>query len=185
MTTVSPGAARPASSTADFSCADATGGSEHDGDRFACAGERQRQTAITRGQRARADPFQRLEHAPHRPLAQRSVAVEGGGDRTAGDSAEHQPATGAGIAEIKGAGGFGEASNADATHAPFSRAAAFDLRAQRSHRLSGIEHILAFEQTADAGLADRKRAEYQRAMRNRFVARHADTAFQRAGASGS
>ena len=48
MTTVSPGAASPASSTADFSCADGNRRLEHDRDRVARAGERQRQAAVAR-----------------------------------------------------------------------------------------------------------------------------------------
>ena len=39
--------------------------------------------------------------APHRPRAQRGVAVEDRRDRTAGHRAHHQPAAGAGIAEIE------------------------------------------------------------------------------------
>jgi hypothetical protein len=33
-----------------------------------------------------------------------------------------------------------------------------DLRAQRPHRLGGIEHVLTLEQARDPGLADRQRA---------------------------
>ena len=44
--------------------------------------------------------------------------------------------------------------------------------------------VLAFQQAGDAGFADRQRAENQRPVRDRFVARHADTAGQRAAAAG-
>ena len=44
---------------------------------------------------------QRIEHAAHRPLAQRGIAVEFGGDSMAADDAHHQPCAGAGIAEIE------------------------------------------------------------------------------------
>ena len=45
--------------------------------------------------------LQRIEDAPHRPLAQRGVAVEGRGDSVAADDAHHQPRAGAGVAEIE------------------------------------------------------------------------------------
>ena len=43
----------------------------------------------------------RIEDAPHRPLAQRGVAVEGRCDPMAADDAHHQAAAGAGVAEIE------------------------------------------------------------------------------------
>ena len=49
----------------------------------------------------RAHQFQRIEHPPHRPAAQRGIAVENRRDRAAGHRAHHQPAAGAGIAEIE------------------------------------------------------------------------------------
>ena len=96
-----PARASPASSTADLSCAEGTGGSNTIGTGSRRPGKRQRQPAIGGSERPRADALQRLEHAPHRPPAQRSVAVERRRDRTSGDRAEHQPASGARIAEIE------------------------------------------------------------------------------------
>ncbi len=93
MTTVSPGAARPASKVADFNCADGTGGSNTIGIGIARAGKRQRQTAVHRGDGAGADALQRIEHAAHRAAAQRGIAVECRRDRAAGDRAEHQAGT--------------------------------------------------------------------------------------------
>ena len=101
ITVVSPGAASPASSTADLSCADGTGGSYSIGIgsrapcRSAAAGRLRRDLG------PRAHLLQRIEHAPHRPRAQRGVAVEGRRDRAAGHRADDQPAAGAGIAEIE------------------------------------------------------------------------------------
>ena len=73
-----------------------------DRQRIARAVQRQRQPAAFA---ARADPrahqFQGIEHPPHRPAAQRGVAVEHRRDRAAGDRPHHQPAAGAGIAEIE------------------------------------------------------------------------------------
>ena len=61
---------------------------------------------------------------------------------------------------------------------------ALDTRAERAHGLGGVEHILAFEQPGDPGLADRERAEDQRAVRDRLVARHARAPRERAAAPG-
>ena len=47
---------------------------------------------------------ERLENAPHRPLAQRGVAVEGGGDAVPAHHAHHQPRAGAGVAEVEHVG---------------------------------------------------------------------------------
>ena len=88
ITAVSPGAASPASSTADLICAEATGGSNTIGIGSRAPGKRQRQAAArSHVSVPRADPFQRIEHAPHRPPAQRGVAVERRRDRAAGDRA--------------------------------------------------------------------------------------------------
>ncbi len=55
-----------------------------------------------------------------------------------------------------------------------------DLGAQRAHGGGGAQHVLPGQQAGDAGLADRQRAEHQRAMADRLVARHGDPAVQRA-----
>ena len=44
---------------------------------------------------------ERVENAPHRPLAQRGVAVEGRRNSVAADDAHHQPTACAGVAEIE------------------------------------------------------------------------------------
>ena len=122
----------------------------------------------------RAHQFQRIEHASHRPRAQRGIAVECRRDRASGDRAHHQAAAGAGIAEIKRRCRLREARDADAVHRPGDIAGPFDLRAQRPHRLGGVEYVLALEQAGDPCFPDRQRAKNQRAVRNRLVAGHAD-----------
>ena len=90
-----------------------------DRDRIGGALQRQRQPAAFGGfEHARAHLLQRIEHAPHRPLAQGGVAVEGRGHRRAGHRADRQPAAGAGIAEIERAGRLREAADADAVNPP-------------------------------------------------------------------
>ena len=76
----------------------------------------------------------------------------------------HQPAAGAGIAEIERAGRLGEAGDADAVGRARRRRRVRSTWAPSARmRLRGVEHVLAFEQAGDPGLADRERAENQRA----------------------
>ena len=144
ITVVSPGALRPASSTADLSCAEATGGGRRSGigSRAPCSvsGSRPPSAAATRAAPIRVE---RIEHAPHRPLAQRGVAVEGRGDRTAGDRPHDQAAAGAGIAEVERARPVRRTADADAVDAPGARPGASTLRPERPHGLGGVEHVLA------------------------------------------
>src|SRR5262249_54765698 len=107
--------------------------------------------------------------------------VEGGGDGTAADRPHDEAAAGAGIAEVEHALRRAEAADADAVNAPLAFAHALDRGAQRTHRLAGVEDILAFEQPRYAGFPDRERAEDEAAVRDRFVAGGACAAFQRAG----
>ena len=72
-----------------------------------------------------------------------------------------------------------EAADADAVDAPGALAGPLDRGAQRPHGLGGVDHVLAFEQPGDAGLADRERAEDQGAVRDRLVAGHAHAALER------
>jgi hypothetical protein len=67
--------------------------------------------------------------------------------------------------------------------APFAFAGAFDRGSQRAHGFARIDNVLALKETADAGLANRERAENQRPMRDRFVAGDAQPAAQRARAA--
>ena len=146
ITVVAPGAARPASSTADLSCADGTGASYSIGigSRAPCSVTGSRPpSADLRG--ARAHLLQRIENAPHRPRAQARVAVEHHRDRAAGHRAHHQPAAGAGIAEIERRRGLGKAADADAPHAPGALAGALHGGAQRPHGLGGADDVLALQ----------------------------------------
>ena len=111
-------------------------------------------------------------------VPQAGVAIESRSDRAAGDGAHHQPAAGAGIAEIERRGGLGKPRDPDALHPPIARADAFHARPKRAHRLAGIEHVLAFQQPADTGFAHSQGPEDQGPVRNRLVARDAQAAPQ-------
>src|SRR5215472_3976788 len=69
------------------------------------------------------------------------------------------------------------------SNAPLAFAHALDRGAQRTHRLAGVDDILAFEQAGYAGFPDRERAEDEAAVRDRFVAGDACAALQRACAA--
>ena len=151
-----------------------------DRDRVERAPQGQRQPpALADREDLRAHAFQRIEHAPHRALAQGGVAVEGRRDRRTRNRAEQQPAAGAGIAEIERRPRRRKARNSDAVNAPAALAGALDAGAERAHGVRGAHHVLAFEQAGNARLADRERGENQGAMRDRLVARHADAALER------
>src|SRR5205807_166086 len=104
------------------------------------------------------------------------VASEGGGDRAARGRAHDARAAGAGIAEIERVARLAKAGDADAANMPGAVAGALDDGAQRAHGGRGVEDILAFEQTGDLRLAHGERAEDERTVRDRLVARHADAA---------
>jgi hypothetical protein len=53
-----------------------------------------------------------------------------------------------------------------------------------AHRPGRIQHILAFQQAGDPGFTQGHRAEDQRAVTDRLVARHFGAARQRAGLAG-
>ena len=156
-----------------------------DRQRIARALQRQRQAAaLTAGDDPGAHQFQRIDDPPHRPRAQRGIAVEDGRDRAAGHGPHHQPAAGAGIAEIERSLRLREPGDADPAHDPRERAGSLHLRAQRPHRFGGIEHVFALEQARNPGFADRQRAQDQGAVGNRLVAGNADFSGQGAAGAG-
>ena len=93
-----------------------------------------RQPAAGAGQEDCAHAAQRLDHAAHRPRAQRGVAGEEAGEAVAGEQAHQQARPGAGIAEVEHVGGLGEAADADAPDAPAAVADALELDAHGAQR---------------------------------------------------
>ena len=90
------------------------------------------------------------------------------------ENPEQEPRRSAGIAEIDDIRSLGEAAEADTVHDPTPIRLAHDVGAHRAQRRGGRQHILAFQETADLGAADRESAKHQRAVRDRFVAGHGD-----------
>ena len=64
--------------------------------------------------------------------------------------------------------------------APRAVRAPLDARAEIAQGLRGAQHVLALEQTRDAGTADGERSQDERTVRNRFVARYAAASLERA-----
>ena len=111
---------------------------------------------------------------------ERGVAGEGGGEGVAAGDAHGEAHAGAGIAVVDDApparGGRRRRGRAT-RQAP--GAVRVTRRAEGAHGGGGGEHVLALEQALDRGLADGERAEHQRAVRDRLVARRPDRARER------
>ena len=120
---------------------------------------------------SRAHLAQRIEHAGHGPARQRSVAHEGGGEGMRGGDSHGETHAGAGIAEIDDALRLEQAARAEPADAPGRVASALDRRPEGAHGGGRCHDVGALEQAGDAGLADGQRAEHQRAVRDRLVAR--------------
>ena len=65
--------------------------------------------------------------------------------------------------------------------APAAVRAALDRGAQRAHGRGGAQHVVALEQAVDLGVAVGQRAEDQRAVRDRLVARRRQRTRQHPG----
>jgi hypothetical protein len=179
-TVVMPGELRPASSTADLICAEATGSvySTGIGSRapITASGRRppsratMRAPNISSGFATRAIGRPRRLASPVKKLVKGWVATTPISRRVPGPALP-MSSTSAGSARPP-------------SPRPRTRQipvrAALDLGAHRAHRGGGAQHILALEQAADRRLADRQAAEHQRAMRDRFVAGRAQRAVQAA-----
>jgi hypothetical protein len=151
------------------------GGSDH-GERRTAAGARND---------ARPHARERLRYARHRARTQAGVAREEGDEIVRRNQAHEQPRAGAGIAEIQHLRRFAQATDAATPRMPHAVDAALRLAAEEAHGGGGAQHIFPFQQAVDLGLAHRQRAQHQRAVRDRFVARHARGALEgRCGARG-
>ena len=185
ITTVSPGALSPASSTADFTCAEGIGVVYCTGSGLAAPDQRDRQPPAAPAARLGAEQRQRVGHPPHRPAAQAGVAGEGRGDVGGRHRAHDQPHAGAGVAVVDDVLRLPEAADADALDPPLAGPEPLDRRAEGPHRPAGVDHVLALEQAGDPGLADRQRAEDQRPVRDRLVARHLGASAERPAGRGA
>ena len=88
------------------------------------------------------------------------------------------------LPKSSGTCGSREACDADTAHLPGEIAGSLDLRAQRPHRLGGIEDVFALQQAGNAGFADRKRPQNQGTVRDRLVAGNTNLPAQGAARTG-
>ena len=175
---------RPASSTADFTCADGTGAVV---DRIASRAPRRVSGNRPPSPRdTTSAPMFAADPAPGRIGRSRSeaspsnVAVIG----RAGDRAHHQPAAGAGIAEIEHVRPARQSRRRrrPCTRQSPRRPARPARRAPASPCRCGARPRLPAGRRSR--FADGQRAEDQRPMRDRLVARHADAAPEGPAAAG-
>ena len=80
--------------------------------------------------------------------------------------------------------GWAKPADADAVDTPGLIAGPLHARAERTHGIGGVQDVLAFQQPADGGFADRQGAQNQSAVRDRLVAGHPDASLDRAALAG-
>jgi hypothetical protein len=132
----------------------------------------------------RAHLLQRIEHALHRPVAQRFIAIESCRDRRTGHSANRKTNAGSGISEIQHAGWLRKAPDSDPIYAPGLISGSLDPCAKRTHDVGGVQDVLAFQQTCDGAFTNCQGTKNERAVRNRLVAGHPDPSLDRAAWAG-
>ena len=186
MTVVRPGALRPASSTADLICAEATGvrysiGSGS-GVPFSRIGQRPPSACSstsapirTSGSRMRRIGRLRSEASPSKRAVMRMAA----------DHPHHQAEPVPALPKSSVSRGSSKRAEAHAMDAPAPFADPLHLGAERGAGAAGVQDILAFEQARTPGFADAQQAKQKGAMGNALVARRPGAAAQgSAGAGG-
>ena len=148
-------------------------------DRILRPHQRQRQPPALASVGPRAEQRHRIGDPPHRPRPQRGIAGEGGTEGRGRHRPHDQPHAGARIAAVDHVLGLGEAAHAHALHRPVAAAVIGDLRSEGAHRLRGVQHVLAFQQPRDPGLAHGQRPQDQRPVADRLVAGHMGLAPER------
>ena len=183
MTVVSPSANSPASSSADLTCALATLSRCSTPCRPATGeiGQRRQASAVATVDRAPARA-QRLDHAGHRPAAQRAVAAQHGEDaRCPASTPLSRRMRRARVAAIQHVGRLAQAAQPDAAHCdPIARRARSSTPSAR--RQPSVEAQSApGEKLVIAAPALAQRVEQRRAMRDGLVARARAAAADRRG----
>jgi hypothetical protein len=138
----------------------------------------QGQAALVAAQPGGAHAGQRIQHPAHRPAAQGIVAGEGGAQREARRRAHDQPHAGAGVAAVDHVRRLDEA--ALALDPPAADAFLLDPRAERCAWPGRWPDVGALQQALDRRGPGGQGAQDHRAVRNRLVARGANTFPRRA-----
>ena len=122
----------------------------------------------------RAHQPQRLRHARHRAARERGVSHQSRGKRLAGQQTCEQPHRRARIAQIEITRRRLQSVQAHAVHRHAPGRWTVDAHAHRTERSQSGEAVLTLEKTLDLGHTLGDRAQHDRAMRDGFVACHAD-----------
>ena len=125
---------------------------------------------------ARAHHLQRHRDALHRPAHQRLIADQRGIEALRREQPHHQAHRRAGIAHVERRRRGCETVHARAVQQHLGGCRALDAHAERPQRARRGEAVLAVEEAADVRVARGERAEHQRAVRDRLVARHGERA---------
>ena len=144
----------------------------NDGEKVRGAADDERERgAIRLGLGLQAHGGKGREHPAHGPPPQGGIARQFDLHIVAGDDAEHQAARSAGIAEVERKGRGAHAAD---TLPPHSDPAVRPLHpgTERGEGVGRRRDVLGLEQPGDPGRARGERAQDQRAMGNRLVARH-------------
>ena len=140
-----------------------------------------RQLAVLTAQHRRAHQAQRLGHAAHRPAAQRLAAGQHAGERLARQDARDEPDRRAGAGAVQHISRLAQAAQADAVDGQRALVVLIDLHAQRPHAAERRLAHVGVHPAVNRGVALGQRAQQQRPVADRFVARHRNRTAQRAG----
>src|SRR5690606_9096703 len=96
-----------------------------------------------------------------------------------GHHAHGEAAARAGVAEIEAVGWRQQRANARAVEAETPLSRPLDMRAERLAGTQGRHYVFCLEQPFDLARPNGEKPEQKSAVRDRFVARHADSARKR------
>ena len=114
--------------------------------------------------------------ALHRPAAERGIADERRIEFLCSEQPHEEPHRRSGVAHVQRLRRRLQAVHANAMHHEASGPALFDAHTEALQSRKRRQAIRALEEAADLGIALGDAAEHQRAMRDRFIARHVDFA---------
>jgi hypothetical protein len=103
--------------------------------------------------------LQRVEHTLHRPAAQGLIAVKGCRDRSTRHGTNRKTHACARVSEIQRVSGLRESPDSYPVDTPDLITGSLNPRAEGTHDIGGAQNVLAFQQTCDRRLANRKGAK--------------------------
>mmetsp|Transcript_13705 Transcript_13705/g.21952 ORF Transcript_13705/g.21952 Transcript_13705/m.21952 type:complete len:246 (+) Transcript_13705:1144-1881(+) len=147
--------------------------------RIFCANYGHRQASTGTPHRGRSKQRNRISNPRHRTAVQAGVSREGHRDVAGRHCAHNQTHTCARVAAVNHRVRLGKPAHAHTMHRPIAFAVVDHLCAKSRHGFAGVEHVFAFQQAGDFGLAHCHRSKDQAAMADRLITRHMRLALQR------